>query len=264
MGIIWNRVTAISAYLGERGRNGVPETMGNLDDEVVFILDGVGGAQFGPVLIRRALREEGHSLGTVVYDWQCGLRGEIWTDLMWLRRNRVMGARLARKLLAFRRDHPQATVHLVSYSGGTGIAVFALERLRGRPLIETLVMPCPALSPTYNLGPALRAVERAYALVSPKDWGILGLGTQIFGTTDRQFCHAAGRVGFRIPADATAADVEAYERLREIPWSRELRRYGHHGGHTGWAGVPFLRAHLLPILRGDPLLPVRPVAAIAD
>jgi hypothetical protein len=247
--------------LTERMRSGLPEVVGPLDREVLFVLDGVGGFQAAPLMVRRALREARVEIGTIVVDWQTGLTGEIFADLMWLRRNRLQGRKLARRLLAFRRAHPQAVIHVLAFSGGAGIAVFACERLRGRPIIETLTLACPALSPGYNLGPALQSVKRCYALVSRRDSYVLGLGTRIFGTTDRRFSPAAGLVGFHVPPDASDDDRGAYQRLFEIQWSPSLRRYGHHGGHVGWGSVPLLRDHLPPILRGRPLLPVRNVGA---
>jgi len=256
MGFLIDRISVVSTYVVEFARYGLPETLGPQDREVVVFLDGVGGFQFVPLLGRRALREAAATMGTCWYRWQGGLPGEIWTDLMWLRRNRVMACRLARKLLAFRRRHPDTVIHLVAFSGGTGIAVFACEELRGRVGLETLVLACPAISPDYNLATALRCVRRCYALVSHRDNVLLGLGTRIFGTMDRRYTRSAGMVGFKIPLGLTQEDAAVYERLHEIRWSRSFREDGHSGGHTGWAGVRFLRKHLLPILRGEPLLPV--------
>ncbi len=262
MGFLTSRYLVVSTCLSERIRRGAPEVVGPIGDEVLLILDGVGRFQFAPAVIRRVLREDGRKLATVLYDWQFGLIGEIWTDLMWLRRNRLMGAKLARKLLAFRRAYPDTTIHLLAASGGAGIAVFACERLRGRALIETLILACPALSPGYNLGPALAAVKRAYGLVSRRDRAILGLGTSLFGTTDRRFTAAGGMRGFHIPADASPQDRAAYERFREIRWTPEFREYGHFGGHAGYLDPRFIRAHLFPLLRGEPRLPLHviPVA----
>lgn len=257
MGFLTTRMVVVSTYVADRIRYGIPEFTGPVDREVLFILDGVGGFQFGPVMVRRALRLERQPLGTVLYRWQFGLPGEIWTDLMWLRRNRRMGANLARKLLAFRRAHANTRVHVLACSGGAGIGVFACEQLHERPLIDTLVLACPALSSGYNLGPALRAAKRCYALISHRDRAILGLGTRIFGTTDRRFGPAAGMTGFQIPPDASDKDRATYGRLREIHWSPEFKKFAHHGGHTAWLAVSFLRRHLLPILRGEPLLPTR-------
>lgn len=260
MGFLATRISTVSLLVSERSRHGLPEQTGDAEREALFILDGVGGFQIAPLAIRKALRALGSDLGTVVYCWQYGLMGEIWTDLCWLRRNRVMGAKLARKLLAFRRSHPKTAIHMIAVSGGAGIAVFALETLRGRRLIDTLILASPALSPGYNLGPALRCVERGYAWISRKDTGILGLGTTIFGTTDRRHCGAAGQVGFRLPPDVKEPDRQAYRRFRELHWTEELTSLGHRGGHSGYVAVPFLKRHLLPTLQGEPLLDTQAVA----
>ena len=259
MGAIADRARIITAYFAERYGHGRPPIVGPLDREVLVLVDGVGGFQAAGLIARRALREAGCEIGTILFRWQTPIYADIFSDLMWLRRNRVMGARLSRLLLTFRREHPSTRVHLMAYSGGTGIAVFALERLAGRSLVDTLILACPALSPTYNLGPALRSVRRAYALVSPRDSFILGFGTRTFGTIDRVFTSGAGRVGFRKPPGLSEEDDEAYGRLREFQWTTEYKTLSHHGTHAGWVSVPFLREHLPPLLDGAPRLPMREI-----
>ncbi len=263
MGFLIDRLSVIGAYFAELLRHGLPATVGSTDREVIFILDGVGGFQFVPLLARRALRGQNEVPGTTMFRWQFGLPGEIWTDLMWRRRNEHMAGVLAETLIAFRESHPLAAIHVLAFSGGAGIAVWACERLGGRARVQTLALACPALSPTYNLGPALRSVERCYALVSARDRWLLGVGTGLFGTTDRYFGPAAGQVGFTCPGSLSEEDARAYERLREIRWSPAFSEDGHRGGHTGWARVKFLRRHLLPIIRGEPLLPVHRVQSAA-
>lgn len=254
MGFLAIRADVVIKYIVDRARYGVPEVIGPIDREVLFLVDGVGRFQAGALMARRALRENGSDLGTVLYDWQTFLFGEVFTDLMWYRRNRLMGTKLARKLRTFRRQNPTTRVHMLAFSGGAGIAVFALEALRERRLIDTLILACPAISSTYNLASALNATLRCYTLTSSRDNVILGAGTRIFGTTDRRFEAAAGLVGFRIPDGLTERDMGAYERMREIRWTPELRKIGHPGGHTGWASATLLRQHLVPMLQGDPLL----------
>ncbi len=259
MGFLTVRTKAISTYAIELVKYGCKEQEGSFEDDVIFLLDGVGGFQFAPIIIRKSLRSMNSDIGTIVFRWQFGLPGEIWTDLMWHRRNRHMAIKLARKILAFHRRHPSTRIHVIAYSGGAGIAVFALEALKSRPIIETLVLPCPAISPDYNLAPALRMVKHAFVLTSIRDRIVLGLGTRVFGTTDRQFVRAGGNVGFHIPRSASEEDIQAYDRLREIAWTSAMGKEGHYGGHTGWANVHLLCKHLLPILRGEPLLPTQPV-----
>lgn len=250
-----SRVNVVANFLVDRVRYGVPEYLGPMDREVLFLIDGVGRFQAGVLMARRALRELGSDMGTVIYDWQTFLVGEVLSDLMWYRRNRLMGVKLARKLLTFHREHPQTRIHILAYSGGVGVVIFALEALKGRQLVDTLVIACPAMSSTYNLAPALRCVNRCYALTSHRDSAILGWGTTIFGTTDRKHESAGGRVGFRIPPNASDEDVETYARMKEIRWTPALRKLGHPGGHTGWASAKLLRLHLVPLLNGQPDLP---------
>jgi len=235
-----------------------------MDQEFLVIVDGVGGFQFAPVLIRRMLRQTNATIGTVYFPWQFGLMGEIFTDLMWLRRNHAMGAKLAEKLKRLRNEFPHAKIHLVAYSGGVGISIFALELLVELGIIDSLIMACPALSPSYNLAPALRNVNRAFALISIADYGILGVGTTILGTTDRKHCASAGLRGFRIPNQASTDDIAEYAKLKEIRWSKSQRALGHSGGHTGWASGQWLAKHLLPIVAGKPLLPCHDVCGLRD
>lgn len=255
MGVIIHRQRAIRTYLSERLAHGLPEREGPLEDEVVFLLGGIGGTQFGPVMWRRALRELGWPVGSVLFNWHRGLWGESLSDLLWLRRNRFMARRLARRILAHRRDHPRCRVHILSFSGGTAIAVFALEVLSGRPAVDTLVLVGSAIRPDYNLAPALKSVQRAYALMSERDRYILGLGTRLLGTMDRTHCASAGLVGFAMPREASPEDRSLYERLVQLQWSPALKGLGHYGGHTGWLAPEFLKEHLLPLLRGRPCWP---------
>lgn len=267
MGFLGNRIRVVGTYLHELWHHGMappvplpaePTASDSLANEgdVIFVLDGVGGFQFAPLLVRRALREVGEPIPTAMYRWQGGMVGEIWTDLMWHSRNRVMGARLARRIRRFRRDHPDRKIHLLAYSGGAGVAVFACEHLKERT-IETMILACPAIAPTYNMAPALRRVARAYALTSHRDRVLLGIGTTIFGTTDRVHSPAAGMVGFQIPDGITAEDQAEYEKLQQISWEPSLKAVKHHGGHTGWLMPDVLRRHLVHLLRGEPKLPTR-------
>ena len=77
--------------------------------------------------------------------------------------------------------------------------------------------------------------------------GVAGfIGMRLFGTTDRRWTVAAGRTGFRRPADP--AGVCAYAKLREHFWERSDCSHGHRGGHYGSYEPGFLRARVLPLL----------------
>ena len=263
MSFLGDRIALVGTYFIDLLRRGIPKTEGPLDREVVFIVDGVGGFQAVPILLRRAWRGREDVPGTIAVRWQFGVPGEIWTDLFWRSRNERKAAEFAEEIVAFGVEHPGATIHVLAYSAGAAIAVWACECLGDGLQIETLVLACPALSPTYNLGPALRSAKRCYALVSERDRVILGFGTRLFGTMDRRYVSAAGRMRFCKARSLSAEDVGAYDRLQEIRWTPQLRAVGNSGGHSGFASVPFVREHMLAILRGEPKLAVHAVATEA-
>lgn len=257
MGVVLDRVSVLRAYLRELIGHGLPEFVRPGEREIVMFLDGVGGFQFIPLLARKILREADHPISSTWFRWQTPVPGLMLVDLMWRSRNQRSASLLADKLLALHRDQPEAKLHIVAYSGGTAVAVFALELLKGRVPIETFVLLAPAISPTYNLGPALRCVQRAYVMMSCMDTWLLGAATRIFGTMDRRRVRSAGLIGFQMPAGLSPEDRQAYKRIRLVEWCEDFRRYGHRGGHTGWTQVPFLRQHLRGLLAGQTSLPTR-------
>jgi len=241
--LAWYRVV-------ERMRYGPVPDDDNGTRPLIVVLDGVGRFQFAPYMIRMVCREAGLGYAVVKFDWQYGLVGEIWTDLMWLRRNRVQAARFARFVRQLKRSHPNRTVHLFAFSGGTGIATFAGKYLENRGLIETLILAQPALSPGYDLSDVLGAAKRTYVLTSERDNVILGLGTSLFGTTDRVYGRAAGLTGFVRPKGLPAAGEAAYDRCHVLRWGPSWLVEGHTGGHAGCLARTFLRRVLATVLDG--------------
>ncbi len=105
--------------------------------------------------------------------------------------------RLVERIRGFKATSPEARVILTSHSGGAAIAIRAAELLDvGENIVEQVWLLAPALSPDYDFGPALERVPRIVAFSSPHDGLILGAGTSLFGTSDRYFGDAGGRVGF--------------------------------------------------------------------
>jgi len=238
------RVRMVRDWLRELRRSGAPRETGDPANGTLFLIDGVGGFLLTPTLARVALRQAGADFATYLFDWHRGPRGEMLADLTCLRANRRAALRLARIIRRRVREFPGAPVHVLSYSGGTGIAVFAAEKLGRRARIDVLVLAASALSPGYPLAGALRHVRTCYALTSRRDVALLGVGTTIFGTIDRKHGPSAGLGGFRnahAPADAG--------RFVTIPWERDMCALDHTGHHTGAASVPFIRERIIPLLR---------------
>jgi len=248
---IANRLKLTWCRISERLRFGVvPETDGS-DRPVVVVLDGVGRFQFAPYMIRRVCREASLDYAVIRFDWQFGAVGEIWSDLMWLRRNRVQAVRFARLLRRLRREQPKRPIHVFAFSGGNGVAVFGCEYLHGLDVVDTLIMAQPALSPGYDLSRALGAARRGYVLISERDLLILGLGTRLFGTMDRVYRPSAGLQGFVRPSGLPAEARAAYDRCRVFRWRPTWVRADHNGGHTGSISETFLRRFLGPMLDGS-------------
>jgi hypothetical protein len=160
---------------------------------------------------------------------------------------------IAESIRRYKACRPASPVFLVAKSGGSGLAVMALESL-DESAVECAVLLAPALSPDYNLAPALRAVRREMVVFwSPLDLLVLGAGTCLFGTIDRRKTVAAGLVGFRVPPArfAEAAGSGAYAKLRQVRWQPRMAASGYLGGHWGPDSPWFLKKYVLPLLKVD-------------
>src|SRR5207248_2090228 len=134
---------------------------------------------------------------------------------------------------------------ITSHSAGTGIAVWALEKLPDDVQIDTLLMMQSALSPTYDLSKALAHVRgHAYSFWSNLD-PVVGGGTRLLGTVDGVNTEAAGHVGFRPPRTADAA---LYRKLMQFEYQESWMRFGDDGDHIGPMRRAFAKNMLAPLL----------------
>jgi pimeloyl-ACP methyl ester carboxylesterase len=222
-----------------------------LEAGLVVSLDGVGGYNWGPQWLRSGLDEAGVKGAIVIYDWSKGPKGMFVSDLVDEARNRAAAKDLATMIETYVAAMPNRPVTLIGHSGGTAVVVWALEDLPEACKVERVVLMAPALAPDYDLSRALRAVRRRlYVMYSYADVGLMAAGTAVFGTMDRQHSVSAGLTGFRLPADLTLAQKVEYMKVRQIPWTINLVKSGHLGGHMGWTTTRFAREFIAPILTG--------------
>ena len=216
---------------------------------LVLIADGVGGFELTSFGLRHVVGQGGGPELVRAVPWGHGW-GRWHADLTNIPNQRAGARAVADRVLAWREAHPDRPAYLVGKSGGTGIAVGALELLPAGS-VEAAFLLAAALSPTYDLTRALRAVGREIvAFWSPLDVIILGAGTWLFGTMDRVHSVGAGLVGFRPPDDLDAAGRALYAaKLRQVRWTPEMVASGHLGGHAGTDNPAFLRRYILPLLR---------------
>lgn len=209
----------------------------NTEPMIVFTIDGVGGSGVMPATTRLAIKMAGGNYDVRHFAWGHGfgrLVADI-TDREHMYSRAVSLAELVAELhLSGRR------VSLVAKSGGTGVALKALELLPP-DAVETVVLLSPAVSPEFDLSAALRAVKtKIYSFNSGFDLFWLGLCTSVVCTADGIKAKAAGCVGFK--------NAGQYEKLEEINWSPLMIRSLHFGTHFGTSMYPFLRTYVVPLL----------------
>jgi hypothetical protein len=209
-------------------------------------LPGISGYHWLDRQMLSGLCEGGFAGDVDVRDWpgdQPGLAA------LFARKRNLSEAQAVAEMIQTRaREHPSDPIILTAHSGGAGVLVWALEKLPADVHVDTVLLLAPALSPEYDLAPALRHVRgKMYAFTSNLDAIVLGAGTSTFGTIDGVKCDAAGRCGFVVPEDA---DDEAYAKLVQVPYEAKWMREGNLGDHIGPMGFRFARNVLAPLVVG--------------
>jgi pimeloyl-ACP methyl ester carboxylesterase len=216
---------------------------------VVFCLPGAGDFPQICYTLRDAVDEQHLALRVEAYDWSHGY-GRIFADHVDSANHACEGERLAEELLAFRRAQPDQRIYLLAHSAGCLVALKAAEHLPPGT-IDRIILLAPAVSASYDLRPALLATSRSIEVFySQRDWAALGIGTTLFGTSDRCWTTASGRTGFQ-PVISCPQDEALYARLRQHPWDRCLSWTGNRGGHYGTYSPMYFRAYVVPLLRDD-------------
>jgi len=215
---------------------------------MTFVLPGIESESIFTYGICDGLVSGGLRGAVRVFNWGLPFPGGYLGNLTRLDRNRRRGADLAREIIEYQDRFPGRPVHVVAHSGGCGVALFAVEALPEDRAVDSVVLLAAAISPTYDLRRALSRVRRGVLNShSGRDWFILGLGTRFFGTTDRQFCDAAGLKGFAKPENMDAAGHKLYdEKLTQISWCEDLVAYNHWGGHITSASEEYLENRITP------------------
>jgi pimeloyl-ACP methyl ester carboxylesterase len=215
---------------------------------LVLVASGVGGFNMCGTSVSRAMRRTHAPCEVRLVLWSHGF-GRWHADLTDASHLARHGRELARVVERYRADHPGLPVFLVGKSGGTAVIVQALANLPD-DAVERAVLLAPALSPSYDLTRALRAVRGEVVVFwSPLDVIVLGLGTWLFGTADGIKGVSAGMVGFRPPSALHEDVLKEYAKLRQVRWRPEMARTGHLGGHLGPEIPAFLRRYVVPLLR---------------
>lgn len=237
--------------------------MHELERGLVMVFPGIEG---GPQIMRpqyRAMRDGGTTQAIRFFDWQ---RISGMANLMDYAGNRRKAAELAQSIVDYRAAHPKATIDLVGYSGGGGMAVFAAEALPPDIHLRNVVLAQAALSPDYDLTEVLRRVDgKLVNLYSPADWLILGAGTTVWGTMERKHGDSCGKIGF----DVLRAVPDETQRAHFMQRGWQSKNWGlsQDGSHVQLFSYEWNRANIAPFVKAavtvapDQAVPPGPSAA---
>jgi pimeloyl-ACP methyl ester carboxylesterase len=225
---------------------------------VVFVADGSGNLHGTFDSLTKVVADCKLPLCVERVDWSHG-SCRIFSDLHSHHRQRTKGKWLADQVCAYRQAHPGNRVCLVGHSAGAAIVLAAAECLPPGS-VDRIILLAPAVSPTYDLRPALAcACEGIDSFHSSHD--CVSVLLAVSGTADGCWRCSAGRGGFRF-ASHCPADTELYQKLRQTPWHKAFKEVGCHGGHYSWTGCEFLRACIVPMLLGTQTFPPLPAPPI--
>lgn len=215
---------------------------------LVFVVEGIGGLEVFNTTARWALPRAGVAHEIRDFTWTHG-RGHFLKDLQDIRHLLRKADQLAEEVRQYKRAHPDRPVYLIGRSGGAGLVLAVAEQLPPG-VLERIILVSAAVSPDYDLRPALRATQAGIvSFHSTHDRLILNWGTQQFGTVDRVYGPSAGMNGFTLPKDLPDEDHALYERLVQVGWKPKMILEGNLGTHTGAVMPRFLGKEIAPWLK---------------
>jgi len=210
----------------------------------VFVLPGIQGKSPLEFAIARGLNEGGVESAIKIHDWTTGcwplflfhLRASFW--------HRRAAQKLAANIVAYQTEFPNRPVTIVGHSGGGGLSLMTAELLDKNRPIDRLVLLAPAVSPYYDLAPAIARTRSGIAnIYSPFDCFLLGIGTIVAGSMDGWHTVAAGMCGFRLPKS-----LEEAPQVQQKRFSPRMLKSWNGGGHFGCVNRVFVANMIAPII----------------
>lgn len=217
---------------------------------LVVVLTGIEGRSLFNEAICRALNEGGVRHAIELEDWTIHVPLGYLYNLRAEGHNRSKAARIAERIALYQEEYPGRPVVLVGQSGGGAMAVWICEAMPEDKKVDGVILLAAALSPEYPLTDAIRNSKRGIVnFHSFGDTVLLWLGTTVYGTMDGQHTSSAGRVGFRIPEGSKR--TEEYDRLFQVPWTKDMAITGNIGGHLTSGAPGFVASYLPPFILAE-------------
>lgn len=218
-----------------------------LEKGLVLVLTGIEGHSFLNVGILCGLIDGGIEQAVDIVDWTTGKKFLYLYHLRGWTRNKRVAGELAARIGEYQNQYPGRPVWLVGHSGGGGMALLTVAALPADRQVTGIILLAAAISPTFDLNPAVARVEHGiWNYHSKLDWIFLELGTTLLGTMDGRHVCAAGAFGFR----GTAADEHAQSgRLIQRPWQWRMLSQFNPGDHFGCAHRVFIAEEIVPLIQ---------------
>ncbi len=217
-------------------RPATPDRLAPPPDPVLIHLPGIAGEMPIDRRLVKGLIKGGVAPRGEVVDWTRQYRGLL--ALGQVDHHKREAKMLADHITTIYRDDPRTRITLTAHSGGTGIAVWALELLPDDVKIDTLLLLASALSPGYDLSLAMSHTRQTISLYSELDDLVLGYGTRTMGTIDRVRSNSAGYVGFE----------SKDPKLTQLPYNPAWIKIGNAGDHIGPMDDQFAAEVLAPLV----------------
>ena len=216
---------------------------------LVLVADGVGthGLNNSVRSLNYLLAQAGLPLTVQPVHWGHGF-GRWHADLTNVTNHRARAADLVAEVATYLTRYPNSSITLIGRSGGSGIVALALEQLPP-DTIELVIFLAPALSPTYDLGPALRAIRRELIVF----WSPLRSGDAWLGNPPLRH-HRSGqrprrRPGWLLPARLTVSRLpDPCSPPASGLLDPSMVRTGYLGDHWSIGLPPFLARYVIPLL----------------
>jgi pimeloyl-ACP methyl ester carboxylesterase len=239
LGIIWTWAIALAA-----AGCATPVVAPQRPDTVIIVpgIGGDGGQGGVYAQIVHGLKDAGSPDCLRIFNWGCSWAlfpvtlssGSLHHDAEF---------KLAAQIIQWRKDHPGSRIALIGHSAGAGVVVGALARLDDSTIVGPVILLAPALSPDFDLRPALAHASIIHVFFSPDDWFWQGIGSFIFGGYDGVHRDGAGRKGFTL----TQLTPQQKTKVVQHPWQAQWKSLGEDGGHFDWMSEKFVQKVIAPL-----------------
>lgn len=221
----------------------------NYDDGYALLLPGILGHAPWDNNLAAGLRKGGVPSNIEIYDWT---RGPLMApvNLFDETAKQKHATIIANKIITYQDKYPGRPVYLVGHSGGTRLAVMALEQLPEDRKINGAILLASGIQSKYDLRPAMQHTrEGIYNYYSPMDVLISAVSFPKLVTNPQGGMLTAGAVGFTIPNEIAGEDKSRYEsKLKQHPYEIAMVKDFNIGDHFGWTNSSFAASSIAPVL----------------